>query len=493
MSVSPVVPVALPLLAAGLLVAVPGPRALHRATGVVATCVVLLVSGALLSAALHGMVTTVHVGGWPPGFAITLAADVFSALMVCVSAVLVLGSLAVAAATGDDREPFFTPLLLVLSAGAYGAFLTADLFNLFVFVEVMLVPSYALLTGAGEGGRLAAGRVYLTTNLLASTVLLAGIALVYGVTGSVNLGRLAGAAGASAAASLAGGVVLLALAAKAAVVPLHGWLPRAYPCAAPAVTVLFSGLLTKVGVYAFIRIYAVVFDGAAWLRPLIMAAALLSMVVGVLAAVGEHTVRAILSFHMVSQIGYILLGTALFTAGALTATIFFLVQYVIVKAALLACAGALEATYGTGRLDRLGGLVGRDRLLAAAFMIAALSLAGLPPLSGFVGKFGLVYAAATRSDHLAVAVAVAVSLLTLLSMVKVWREVFWGEETELIRGADRPSRANLTVRPALTAPVMALALPSVVLGLGAQPLLVAASAAANGLTDTTAYVRAVTR
>jgi multicomponent Na+:H+ antiporter subunit D len=481
-------PVAAPLLAAGLLIALPNRPLLRRIAGATISAGVLLAGAALLAAAYSGRVVTQNVGGWPAGFAIVLAADAFSALMVCASALLVLIALAFAAATGDDDHPLFTPLALILSAGVYGAFLTADLFNLFVFVEVMLVPSYALLAMTGGRERVAAGRIYLTVNLLASTIFLAGIALLYGLTGSVNLGELAGAAR-HVTVALASGVVLVAMAVKAAIVPLHGWLPRTYPKAPAAVTVLFSGLLTKVGVYAIFRIYAVVFDGAPHYRWVIMAAALLTMVVGVLGAIGEQTMRGILSFHMVSQIGYLLVGLALFNTVGLAAAIFFLAQYILVKAALLACAGVVETTYGTGRLDRLGGLAARDPALAGAFMLAALSLAGLPPLSGFIAKLTLLRAAAIDASYTAVAVAVAVSLFTLLSMIKIWSAVFWGKPNL----AATPSLGQAVVRPLLASPALALAVPSLLLGIAAEPLLALATAAAGGLVDTAPYVQAVTR
>lgn len=486
-------PVAVPLLTAGLLIALPGRRRVHRLTGAVVSAGVALTGGTLLASTMDGTVLTQNIGGWPPGFGIVFAVDVFSALMLCVSALLVLVSLTFASATGDDAAPHFTPLVLILSAGAYGALLTADLFNLFVFIEVMLVPSYALLAGTGGPARVTAARIYITVNLLASTIFLAGIALLYGVTGSVNLGELAGTATHSIAAAMAGAVVLLAMATKAAIVPLHGWLPRTYPQAPPAVTLLYSGLLTKVGVYAIIRIYAVVFDGTPQFRWLIMAAALLTMVVGVLGAAGDKAMRDILSFHMVSQIGYILLGLALFTSLGLTAAVFFLVQYVFIKAALFACAGAVEATYGTGQLDRLGGLARHDPLLAVAFMVAALSLAGLPPLSGFVAKLSLIQAAANDTDHLAVATAVTVSLITVVSMIKIWNGVFWGPKPSSTVTIAGPSRAGLAVRSALVVPALALAAPSIALGVGAQPLLTVAGAVAGGLINTSAYVQAVTR
>ncbi len=229
-----VLPVVAPLTAAGLLVLLGSRRAgtslvLRRVVGVGVSTGVLVVAAVLLTAAMDGQRPVLRLGGWPPGIAITLVADVLSALLLAVTALLVVASLAFAAATGEDQTPFFVPSALVLSSGVHGALLTADLFNLFVFVEVMLVPSYVLLTAGGGRQRLAAGRLYVTVNLLASTVFLAGVGLLYGVTGTVDLGRLAGAAAAAPAAAVATAVILLAMAVKAAVVPLHSWLPGPTP------------------------------------------------------------------------------------------------------------------------------------------------------------------------------------------------------------------------------------------------------------------------
>ena len=485
-----VVPVAVQLLGAGLLIAAPRRRWLHRGVSMTASALVGLTGAVLLAYTMDGSVPTLDVGGWPPGFAIVFAADTFSALMLCVTAVLVLAGLVIAAGTGDDHDWHFAPLVLVMSAGVCGAVLTADLFNLFVFIEVMLAPSYALLAMTGGRARVEASKVYVTVNLLASTILLAGIALLYGVTGTVNLGQLAGSATRGGAA-MAAGVVLLALATKAAIVPLHGWLPRSYPHALPAVAVLFSGLLTKVGIYAIIRIYAVLLDGTPRFRWILMVAALLTMVVGVLGALGEKSLRGILSFDMVSQIGYVLLGLALFTVGGLAAAIFFMLQYVLVKAALFACAAAVEVASGTGRLDRLGGLARREPLLAAVFMVGALSLAGVPPLSGFVAKLSIVTAAVVNGDYLAAAIAVLVSLFTLLVMIKTWNAAFWARP---VRRRGRPGAPGpQKARGSIVVPALALALPSIVLGVAAQPLLAAADSAANGLIDISTYIQAVTR
>jgi multicomponent Na+:H+ antiporter subunit D len=293
--------------------------------------------------------------------------------------------------------------------------------------------------------------------------------------------------------AVAAGVVLVAMATKAAVVPLHGWLPRVYPAASPAVAALFSGLLTKVAVYVIFRIYAVVYAGDPQYRWAIMAAALLSMVVGAWGAFGEHSFRAVLVFSMVSHIGFMMVGPALFTTLGLAAAIFYLLQYILVKAALLICAGAVETTYGTGAFDRLGGLVSRAPLLAVSFMVAALSLAGIPPMSGFVAKLSLVRAAFAEAHYLAAGLVVGVGLLTLLAMVKIWNGAFWGHDGEATWADDGDGQppAALRVRTSLVAPALVLAALSLVLGIGAQPLLVAAETAAAGLVDTSAYVSAV--
>ncbi|MDK1476591.1 monovalent cation/H+ antiporter subunit D family protein [Streptomyces sp. 549] len=509
--------VAGPLLASGAAIAAGRHRAVVRALVLGTTAAVLVFSGWLLVATSDGSVLTARLGGWPPGIAIVFAADTFSALMLAVTSLTTLACLAFAAVAGDDRHPLYGPLALVLTTGVYGAFLTADLFNLFVLIEVMLVPSYALLTLTGGRRRVPAGRLYLVYNLLASTVFLGGLAMLYGAAGTVNLGELAGAAQDSPQVALAGAVVLVAMAAKASVVPLHGWLPRTYPEASPAITALFSGLLSKVGLYVIIRIYSVLYDGDQRFLWVLTAAALVTMVVGVLGAVGEQGMRSVLSFHIVSQIGYVLLGLALFTHAGLTAAVFYLVQYILVKAALLLCAGVVETTYGSGRLKDVGGLSSREPLLTAVFVVAALSLAGLPPLSGFVAKFTLIRAAALDGAYLAVGVATVVSLLTLLSMTKIWSMVFAGPTVLPATAATTTAGSGSgdgggsrggdgggggpagggrddgpRARTVLVLPAAFLALFSVLLGIGAEPLLTWADTAGAGLVDPSGWVREVT-
>jgi multicomponent Na+:H+ antiporter subunit D len=507
----------LPLLMAAVTVAVRRSTGLQRTLAMATHAAVVGYGVWLVVATRDGSVLVEQVAGWPGGIAIPYAADVFAGLMVTVTSLLVLVTSAFGIGTRDDDDPWFHPLVLVLSGGVYGAFVTADLFNLFVMIEVALVPSYVLLTRSGRLPQLGAGRVYLTTNLLVSTILLTGVGLVYATAGTVNLGELAGLAQESTAVALAGGVVLVALGAKAALVPVHTWLPRSYPFASVAVTALLSGLLTKIGVYWIFRLYAVLYGGderlhTAWLW--VLGA---TMVVGVLGALGESGMRAILSFHMTSQVGYILLGIGFFGPLGLAAGIFYLIHHIIVKAALFLACGAIEHRTGTGRLSQLGGAARHSPWLALVFLGAALSLVGIPPFSGFVAKLTLVRAAVFESEYLVAGLAVVVSLFTLLSMLKIWNGAFWGgdpapaRQAALVSGAsetlpdvtdptsDVLRRPGVEVAPdpmrvpwRLVVPGAVLTLLSLSIGLGADVLLQLAQTAAEGLVDPSRYVEAVT-
>lgn len=429
--------VAVPLVTAGLLVLV-GQR--HRIQSVIMFTVLVasLAGSVFLAAYLVDGGTIAHgTGQWVPGVAIPFAADMFTALMLVTTGVLALVCSWFAEAAGHTRQRFYSPLVLVLVTGVNGALLTADLFNFFVFIEVMLLPSYGLYvltTKETAGLGMVHGiRLYVSANLLASTMLLAGVAFVYGTAGTVNLGQLAGAASEDPAVAIAMAVVMLAMMVKASVVPIHSWLARTYPYTSPAVTALFSGLHTKVGVYAIYRFYAVVFDGDSrflWIGVVLFTA---TMLIGVLGAVGEKTTREILVFHMVSQLGYILMGVALFTELGLTAGIFYLIHHMLVKASLFLSTGAIEVRYGTGEIGRISGIAKREPLIAVAFFVAALSLAGIPPFSGFVAKLSLMvgtWEAGGVIHIVSVVVMVVVSLITLLSMLKIWGGVFWGDRSQ---------------------------------------------------------------
>jgi multicomponent Na+:H+ antiporter subunit D len=485
-----VVPLALPLAGAAVALLVGDRTAVHRWITMTCALAVLAAAAALVWLTRDGAVLAAGIGGWPARFRITFVADGFAALMLTVGALMITVCVLFAMACGDDEQRFFHPLVLVLAAGTAGAYLTADIFDLFVFVEVALISSHVLLTLSGSKGQLRAAGVYVTTSLLASTVLIAGIALLYASAGTVNFAELVGRAAGSGRVAVAGVVILVALGVKAAVVPVHGWLPRSYPAASPAVTALFSGLLTKIGLYAIFRLYSTLFAGDATLRVPLLVIAALTMVLGVLGAVGRDRMRDILTFHMISQIGYMVLGLALFGLAGLSAGIFYILHHIVVKTSLFLCAGAVETFEGTGVLGRLGALARERPVLAAAFGVSAMSLTGLPPFSGFVAKLALLRAAFDADQYVFGGVAVAVSFLTLFSMLKIWNGVFWGERS---REAQPAIAIGGTRAAALVAPAAALAALSIALGLGAQVLWSLSERAAALLVDQAAYVEAVLR
>jgi multicomponent Na+:H+ antiporter subunit D len=507
--------VAVPLLVGGLVAAARGTSLVARSL-LIGTLAALVVAAAVLVVlTADGEVLGHGVGGWPAGIAIPFVADTFTALMLLGTSVVTLVCVVFATGGGVGARPLFPALVLVLIAGVNGALLTADLFNLFVFVEVMLLPSYGLLVlarrGRGTDDSVVGSRIYVTVNLFVSTVFLAGVALVYGTAGTVNLAELAGAGRESGWTAAALGICLFALSMKAGAMPAYGWLTRSYPTTAPAVTAMFSALHTKVAIYAIYRVYAVAFDGDSRYLWIILAIVSVTMVLGVLGAVGAGSMRAILAFNMVRGTGFILLGVALFGVAGLSAGMYYLMHHMVVTASLFLAVGAVELRYGTGRLGSVTGVARREPLLAATFAIGALSLAGLPPFSGFVAKLGIVLAAIDAGAIAAIVVVLVVSLLTLLSVVRIWNGVFAPDSeppgeppTEDPAAPAGAGSGVLTAAPAqapavprigarLTTPALVLALLSLAMGVGAEGLLALTTVAAEGLVDPSAYVEAVLR
>ncbi len=380
------------------------------------------------------------VGGFDRTVAISLVSDMASAVMLTVTGIALTVSAVHLVFTGEDRLHFVPSLVLMASAGVAGAFLTADLFNLFVWIEVMLLPSYALIAVTGVWSRLQAGRTFLLVNVLTSTLLLMGVGLVYGVTGTVNLAALGGAAARDARTAFAVSLMLLALCVKAAVVPVHGWLRRTYPTASAGVMSVFAAIHTKVALYAVYRVYAVTFDGehAAWM-PLLGVAVVATVLVGSFATFGERRMRTALSWQMVSGVGHILIGPLVLTAAALGAGLFYLAHHVFTMGALILVSGAIEQTYGTGRFDRLSGLMRREPWAAAVMALGIASLIGLPPLSGLWGKVALVTAVAHGAGAWEWVLFAAIALsavVTLMAMQRLWSQVMWGPPMEKYRPDD---------------------------------------------------------
>jgi multicomponent Na+:H+ antiporter subunit D len=379
-----------------------------------------------------------------------------------------------------------------LVLGVQGAFVTADIFNLYVWFEVLLIASFILLSLGGERAQLEGAIKYVALNLLSSALFLAGVGILYGMAGTLNMADLARYVQDHPDQKLLTAVSFLFLTAfgiKAAMFPLFFWLPASYHTPPPAVSAVFAGLLTKVGVYALIRIFTLVFTAqTALTHGIILGGAAFTMITGVLGAASQIHMRRILSFHIVSQIGYMVMGLGLFTPLALAGSIFYLIHHIIVKTNLFLVAGYVRRVCGTEELARLGGLYRSRPLAAALFLVPALSLAGLPPLSGFFAKLLLVLAAIRHSAWIVAGVALGVGLLTLYSMMKIWAAVFWGAP-----GPDSPApeRADPDAGRHLLLPVLGLALLTVAIGFGAGPVYTLSRQAAESLLEPSRYIAAV--
>jgi multicomponent Na+:H+ antiporter subunit D len=438
-------------------------------------------------------IAALDAGGWPAPYGITLVADLAASMFLVVSlAVIVLVQIFAIGQGADRSRPRIAhPVYLVLASGVSLSFLTGDLFNLFVAFEVMLISSYVLLTlGAGRE-QIRAGMTYVVINVLSSTMLLTAVSLVYAATGTVNMADLVEkfAALPEATQTMLGLFLLAVFATKAAIFPFFFWLPDSYPTGPTAVTALFAGLLTKIGVYALIRTQTLFFTGD-WPSGLILFLAGATMIVGVLGAIAQNDVKRILSFHIVSQIGYMVMGLGLFTIAGLAGAIFFIVHQIVVKTSLFLTGGLIEHAGGSGRLSRVGELLRRAPLVAALFLISALSLAGIPPLSGFVGKFALVTAGTASEEYLLVGVSLFASLLTLFSMMKIWAGAFWAPATEVPDGT--PHEVGRLGGPFLmVAPTVVLTVITLAIAIAAGPLYRFSERAATELLDPTQYISAV--
>lgn len=446
----------------------------------------------MLDASSRG-IRVAQLGDWPAPFGITLVADLFSAIMTLVAGVVGFLVLVYSLCAIDPprENAGFHPLMHTMLLGVCGAFLTGDMFNLYVWFEVMLIASFVLVALGGEKAQLVGAVKYVTLNLISSTLFLAAAGVLYGTVGTLNMADLAeqlAGAESTTVPRLAGAILLVAFGLKAAVFPFFFWLPASYHTPPAAISAILAGLLTKVGVYALVRTFSLLFaNDFAYVQPILIAIAIATMVTGVLGAAAQGEFRRILSFHIISQIGYMIMGLAIFTPLALAGMVFYLVHHIIVKTNLFLIAGIVQHVRGTGKLTELGGLYRERVLLALLFLVPALSLAGLPPLSGFWAKLALIRAGVYSEHYFLVATALVVSLLTLYSMTKIWAEAFW---------KDRPSNCDMAdaTEPAPTImilPCLAFAGVTLAIGLNAEPLFVIAHTAASQLLDPHEYINAV--
>lgn len=428
-----ILPILIPLCGALLAICFVNRPVVARWIGSLSSLATLVAAALLVTAVDKAGILVLHVGGWEAPFGISLIADRLGAIMVAVSSLVAFcASLYAFKDISEDMvRKHFVSLVLLLVMGVNGAYLTGDLFNLYVWFEVLLSASFVLLV-MGSGHKQFKGSLkYVVLNLLGSTLFLVGAGLLYGKVGTLNMADLAYKLASheqSALVNTSGILLLLAFGLKAGVFPLFFWLPSSYPTAPYTVSALFAGLLTKVGIYAIIRSMTLYLSSSQEnFQDLLVGVALLTMIFGVLGAVAQSHIRQILSFHIISQVGYILAGVALLTVAGLAAAIFYLVHHIIVKSNLFLIAGMIEHQRGSDDLTSSGRMKKLAPILATIFFISAFSLAGLPLLSGFWAKLAVLKAGIQMEAWLVSSAVVLVGIVTLLSMLKIWIGCFWGE------------------------------------------------------------------
>ncbi len=437
-----------------------------------------------------------QMGSWPAPFGITLVADRFSAFMLFIAALVFL-SVTIYSVQSIDKERIKNNYFLFtygILMGVNGSFLAGDIFNLYVWFEVMLMGSFILISFGGERAQLEGAIKYLILNLISSFFFVAGIGILYGKMGSLNFADLAlkfsqiGDFPSLFEPSLI--LLLVGFAIKGALFPFFFWLPASYHTPPPAVSALFAGLLTKVGIYSLIRVYTLFlhYYDYFW-NPIILWIGILSMVVGVITATSQYDFRKILSFHIISQVGYVIIGLAFYSVAGLAAAIFFLGHNMLSKTNVFLVAGWVHRERDTLNLKNLGDMFNKNTLWGVIFFISAFSLAGLPPLSGFAGKYLIIKAGIENNQILVAMVALFVGLFTLFSMVKIWIEVFWKKSPEQADKENIKSN-NLPYGYMLSGSII-LAFAIIVMGVWAEPVAAFCEKAATDLLNSQKYINFV--
>lgn len=373
-----------------------------------------------------------YVGNWAPPYGITLVSDSLSTLLLLIINIVGFCSILFAFRYMDmftSKVRFYT-LYMLLMAGLNGVVITGDIFNLFVFLEIATISSYALVGFGCEHEELEASFKYTILGSVSSALILLAIAVLYSVTGTLNMGDLANviaSKGINKSVLFAEALFIMGFGLKGAMVPFHAWLPDAHPAAPAPISSMLSGVVIKAcGVYALVRLFYHVIGMTELTHQIFMSMGILSMVVGVLVAVGQWDFKRLLAYHSISQMGYVMVGIGLGTPLGILGGLFHLMNHAIFKSLLFLCSGAIEYSTGTRNLKEMGGLFKKMPVTSAACSIASLSISGVPPFNGFWSKLIIIIALVQAKYYTFAAITVAVSFLTLVSFIKVQRYAIFG-------------------------------------------------------------------
>jgi multicomponent Na+:H+ antiporter subunit D len=490
------------------------------ASGSYLVAVAALAARVLPLAGSGSQTLTYQVSGWPAPFGIALVADPLSVSFLALTAVVTLATVAYTAIDGVGGTTFY-PLFSFVLVGVSGAFLTGDLFNLFVWFEVVLMSTFVLVvyTGGADGTR--AGLQYVVLNLVGSAVMLLAVGGLYATTGTLNVADVArrlaepAAYGIDPAPVLGFSALLIAVfALKAGIAPFQFWVPAAYSAAPAPVAAVLAGVVKKIGIYAILRVVFTMLGPAAlagggasgttattgalaFFGPVVLVGATASVFLGGLGALGATDVRSVLAHSSIGQVGFMALPVAIAAsvpAGAaiggtsvrtlaVAAAVVYAINHGLAKSTLFLATGTIREWVGTDRLAQLGGLAGRSPIVAGATLLGGLALVGVPPLSGFFAKFLILDGAVRAGSGPVVAVVLLGSILTIGYVSRLWNQAFWGKRGVAITDAGEP--------PATRYVVGALALTLLAVGLGFDPVYRSAIAAGEAALNTGAYREAV--
>ncbi|GEL77513.1 Na+/H+ antiporter subunit D [Tenuibacillus multivorans] len=487
-----ILPIILPLLASVIVAFIPKKLNIVRKLSQIFTVVFLIIVGYIFWKVFANGPITLQGGGWDAPFGITFIADYLSILLVLTTYIIATAAVFYAPYSLSDKQEmfYFYTFFFLLISGISGAFLTGDLFNLFVFFEVLLMASYGLIVLGNGKVQLRESLKYVLINVFSSMLFVTTVAFIYSLVGTLNMAHIAERVEAVPAEqqgilTAVGILLFFVFAVKAAIFPLYYWLPNSYVVPNPVVSALFGALLTKVGIYSIFRVYTLIFvQDTGITHQLFIWLAMLTMIFGVIGALSTNNVKLIITYNIIPAIGFILMGIGLYSEEGLAGSTYYLIHDMIIKAALFLLIGALVVAAGTKDLSKMSGVIQRFPLLGWLFFIGSLVLAGIPPFSGFIGKLLLLQGSLGQGEVLLTIIALLSSLLILLSMMRIFVRGFWGEKME-----------GMTTNPrkvhALTIPAVFLIALSIFLGVCAEYVLPYVETISNYLLDRTEYISSV--
>ncbi|MDV0445768.1 Na(+)/H(+) antiporter subunit D [Methanimicrococcus sp. At1] len=507
-------PIAIGLLMAPVMLFLKSRPKLQKFTAIAVSALLLILSAVLFWTVYKNGIQVYDIGEFGK-YGIVLVGDMLSASLVLLTSFIGFFVLIYSFDYIEKKslsESYF-PLYFLMLTGIYGIFLTGDLFNLFVFFEIMFLSSTGLimanesLSVTDTAHKLEATYKYMALGMIGSFMLLVAIVTIYASVGSLNMADIAAKVQIIAETGTIPWVIIAAallfivvFGNKAALVPLHFWLPDVHPTAPTPISAMLSGILIKVGAYGILRVlFLILYPTKEFFLPILMFFALLTIAVGAISAMGQTDLKRVLAYSSVSQIGYVLLGLSFGTVGAITAAFMYLVNHALAKSMLFLTAGGIIHETHTRDLRKMGGLITILPLFSAAFLIGAMSIAGFPPMGGFVSKFALFQSAVSGEFWLPLLIAVLMAVITIFYMFRTWIAIFWGENKGRLKETDAPDvpvpdgghvkKHKISLEIAL--PIIALCAAVVLLGIYPEPLYEISNMIATQILDPTEYITTV--